>query len=115
MIKKLLNDGYLDQFDYESYVTYEPCFYGKLINSPFSRTGERTSELLELIYTDVCGPMLTQAIDDYFYLITFTDDYSRYRHMYLMKYKFDVFKKFRKYKNDVENQVGKSIKTLRSN
>ena len=35
--------------------------------------------------------------------------------MYLMKYKSEAFEKFREYKNEVENQTGKIIKTLRSN
>ena len=35
-------------------------------------------------------------------------------YVYLMKYKSEAFEKFREYKNEVENQTGKSIKTLRS-
>ncbi|CAL9078857.1 unnamed protein product, partial [Musa textilis] len=46
-IQKLLKNGYLDPFDYESYATYEPCLRGKMTNSPFSRTGERATKLLE--------------------------------------------------------------------
>ena len=97
-----------------SYATYESCLHGKLTNSPFSGTGERATELLELIHSDVCGPMSTHAIGGYSYFITFTDDFSRYGYVYLMKYKSEAFEKFREYKNEVENQTGKSIKTLRS-
>ena len=103
MIQKLLNDGYLDPFDYVSYVTYEPCLHGKLTNSQFSGTGERATELLELIHSDVCGPMSTHAIGGYSYFITFTDDFSKYGYVYLMKYKSEAFEKFREYKNEVEN------------
>ncbi len=97
-IQKLLNDGYLDPFDYESYATCESCLQGKMTNSPFSGTGERASELLELIHTDVCGPMSTHARGGYSYFNTFTDDFSRYGHVYLMKYKSEAFEKFREYK-----------------
>ena len=62
MIQKLLKDRYLDPFDYESYVIYEPCFRGKLTNSPVSGTGERVIELLELIHSDICRPMSTLVI-----------------------------------------------------
>ena len=58
--------------------------------------------------------MSTHAIGGYSYFITFTDDLSRYGYVYLMKYKSEAFEKFREYKNEVENQTGKSIKTLRS-
>lgn len=113
-IQKLLKDGDLDPFDYESYATYEPCLRGKLTNSLFSGTGERATELLKLMHSDVCGPMLTHAIGGYSYFITFTDDFSRDGHVHLMKYKSKAFEKFKEYKSEMENQTGKSSKTLRS-
>ncbi|KAL4272700.1 hypothetical protein GQ457_13G015990 [Hibiscus cannabinus] len=42
----------------------------------FSGKGERASDLLGLIHSDVCGPMNTQARGGYQYFITFTDDFS---------------------------------------
>ena len=32
-----------------------------------------------------------------------------------MRYKFETFEKFKEFKNEVQNQVGKSIKAIRSN
>ncbi|CAL9135453.1 unnamed protein product [Musa textilis] len=84
-IQKLMKNEYLDPFDYESYATCELCLRGKITNSLFSRTGERATELLELIYSNVCGPMLTHAIGGYSYFIIFIDDFLRYRYVYLMK------------------------------
>jgi hypothetical protein len=85
-----------------------------MTKSPFSGIGERAKELLELVHTDVCGPMSTTAKGGYSYFITFTDDLSRYGYVYLMKYKSESFEKFKEYRNEVEKQTGKSIKTLRS-
>ena len=45
---------------------------------------------------------------------TFIDDYSRYRYVYLMQHKSNTFEKFKEYRAEVENQLGKTIKTLRS-
>ena len=56
--------------------------------------------------------MSIQARGGYSYFITFTNDFSRYGHVYLMKYKFEAFENFKEYKNEVENQIGKSIKIL---
>nr|GEW92241.1 retrovirus-related Pol polyprotein from transposon TNT 1-94 [Tanacetum cinerariifolium] len=42
------------------------------------------------------------------------DDYSRYDYMYLLKHKHEVFEMFKVFKNEVENQLGKTIKSLRS-
>jgi hypothetical protein len=81
---------------------------------PFSKKGEMTSDLLALIYTDICGPMSTCTRNDDRYFITFTDDYSKYDYVYLMRHKSESFKKFKEFKTEVENQLNKSIKALRS-
>ena len=70
--------------------------------------------MLELVHTDVCGPMSTQAKGGYEYFITFMDDYSRYGYVYLMKRKFETFEKFKVFWAKVENQLGKRIKAIRS-
>ena len=48
------------------------------------------------------------------YFITFTDDLSRYVYVYLMKHKSESFELFKIFKSEVENQLGKKIKALRS-
>ncbi|KAK8518050.1 hypothetical protein V6N12_033042 [Hibiscus sabdariffa] len=58
--------------------------------------------------------MNTQARGGYQYFITFTDDFSRYGYIYLMRHKSEALEKFKEFKNEVQNQHGKSIKALRS-
>ncbi|KAK8593502.1 hypothetical protein V6N12_045582 [Hibiscus sabdariffa] len=87
---------------------------GKMTKAPFSGKGERASDLLGLIHSDVCGPMNTQARGGFQYFITFTDDFSRYGYIYLMRHKSEALEKFKEFKNEVQNQHGKSIKALRS-
>ena len=48
------------------------------------------------------------------YFITFTDDYNRYGYVYLMRHKSESFEKFKEFRQEVQNQLGKSIKILRS-
>ncbi|KAK8584073.1 hypothetical protein V6N12_068323 [Hibiscus sabdariffa] len=79
-----------------------------------SLPGERASDLLGLIHSDVCGPMNTQARGGFQYFITFTDDFSRYGYIYLMRHKSEALEKFKEFKNEVQNQNGKSIKAHRS-
>ena len=69
--------------------------------------------MLELVHSDVCGPMSTQARGGYEYFITFIDDYSRFGYVYLMKQKFEAFEKYKEFKAEVENQLGKHIKAIR--
>ena len=82
---------------------------------PFSAKGRRAQDLLELVHLDVCGPMSTQARGGYEYFITFIDDYSRFGYVYLMKRKSEAFEKFKEFRVEVENQLGKWIKAIRSN
>ena len=84
----------------------------KMTKSPFTKSCERVSELLELIHSDVCGPVSTTARGGYQYFVTFTDDLSRYGYIYLMRHKSETFEKFKEFQNEVENQLGKTIKLL---
>ena len=56
---------------------------------------------------------VTQARGGYSYFITFMDDLSRIEYVYLMKYKYEVFDKFKEYQSMVEKQTEKYIKILR--
>ena len=48
------------------------------------------------------------------YFITFIDDCTKYCYVYLLKSKDEAIEKFILYKNEVENQLKKKIKALRS-
>ena len=101
-LQKLHKDAYFGAFDYESFETCKSRIMGKLPKSPFSGIGERAEGILELIHSDVCGPMPVQARSGNFYFITFTDDLSRFGWLYLMRYKSEAFDKFIEFKNEVE-------------
>ena len=45
--------------------------------------------------------------------ITFIDDYSKYCYVYLISRKSEAFEYFKRYKTEVEKQLGKDIKVLR--
>ena len=114
-INKLFKDKFFDPYDYESYGTCESCLMRKMTKTPFTGYEEKMNDILDLVHTDVCSPILTQTKGGYSYFITFTDDRSRFGYMYLMKYKFEAFDKFKEYQRMVEKQTDKSIKALRSN
>ena len=71
-VKKLHKDGFLESLGYESFDACEPCILGKMTKTTFSGTMERTTVLLEIIHTDVCGPMSVDARGGYRYFLTFT-------------------------------------------
>lgn len=79
----------------------------------FQKNGTRATELLNTIHSDVCGPMSTASFGGNKYYVTFIDDFSRMINVFLIRNKSQVYDCFVEYKNLVENQLGKKIKTIR--
>ncbi|GJU16302.1 putative RNA-directed DNA polymerase [Tanacetum coccineum] len=113
-IAQIQKDRVLESFEFKSNDVCEACLLGKMTKSPFIGTCERGEGLLDLVHTDVCGPFQSTTKDGKHYYVTFTDDFSRYGYVYLIKHKSDTFEVFKKYQNEVENQLGRKIKVLRS-
>ena len=56
-----------------------------------------------------------KSVDDYDLFITFTDDYSHFGYIYLVKERSEALDKFKMFKAKVENQYNLKIKIVRSN
>ena len=102
-ISKLHQVGLLNSFDFESYDICESCLLCKMTKDPFTGHSKRANELLDLIHTYVCGPLSSDARGGYKYFITFTDDFSRYGYVYLMRHKSESFEMFKSFQNEVQN------------
>ena len=113
-MSQLQKNGILKANDVESFDTCESCLSGKMTKSPFTNSSERAKDLLGIIHSDVCGPFKTLSRNGERYFITFTDDFSRYGYVYLLRHKHETFDKFKLFQKEVENQLGKTIKVLRS-
>jgi transposase InsO family protein len=73
-----------------------------------------SSKPLELIHTDICGPMKKKSPCGEEYYILFIDDFSRMCWIGLLKHKDEAFEKFQIFKALVENELDLKIKCLRS-
>ncbi|GJQ94557.1 retrotransposon protein, putative, ty1-copia subclass [Tanacetum coccineum] len=113
-IEKLQHDGLLNSTDIKSFEKCVSCMSGKMARKPYSHQVERAKDLLGLIHTDVCGLFRTVSRQGASYFVTFTDDFSSYGYVYLLKHKHEVFETFKLFQKEVENQLGKTIKSLRS-
>ena len=69
---------------------------------------------LDLIHSDLCemNGVLTKGGKKYF--MTLIDDSTRYCYIYLLKSKDEAFHYFKIYKAEVENQLERKIKRVRS-
>nr|GEX02007.1 hypothetical protein [Tanacetum cinerariifolium] len=113
-IKKLQHDGLLNSIDIESLGKCVSCMSGKMARKPYSHQVVWAKDLLGLIHTDVCSLFKIMSRQRASYFVTFTDDFSRYGYVYLRKHKHEVFETFKVFQKEVENQLGKTIKSLRS-
>lgn len=93
----------------------EWCIVGKHVQTKFpSSTKVRTNQPLQIIHTDVCGPMRTESNGGKKYFVIFVDDYTRYTEVYFIRNKNEVIDIFKMYKAQVENNTGYKIKNLQS-
>ena len=90
------------------------CVESKFHKKPFKPVEYRTTDLLELIHSDLADFRTTTSRGGKNYYVSFVDDYSRFTKIYLIKTKDEAGSMFLKFKAESENQLGKKIKRLRS-
>ena len=114
IVKKNLADG-LDIGSVKQWELCGGCALGKQTRVQFqSATTDRAKTLLEVVHSDVCGPMRTSTFGGMKYFVTFVDDKSRHCAVYLMRNKSEVYDKFVQFVKLAENQTDSRIKVLRS-
>jgi hypothetical protein len=113
-IKRLINDGVLKTLDLSNFNTCVDCIKGMQTNKS-TKDAKRSFQLLEIIYTDICGPFPTLFLNVERYFISFIDDYSRYMYLYFLFDKSEALDTFKSFKVVVEKQKEIKIKILRSN
>ena len=74
----MVTSGLLSPLDVTTLPVCEPCLEGKMTMRSFKAKGYRAKEVLDLVHTDLCGPMSTSARGGYKYFIIFIDDYLMY-------------------------------------
>ena len=93
----------------------EACVQGKMHRSPHkSLIKIKSKKKLQLVNTDVCGPMQNHSFGGSRYFITFIDDYSRCCKVYFLKRKSEAFEKFKEFKVAVENESGMKIRSMQA-
>ncbi|KAL3612663.1 hypothetical protein D5086_003683 [Populus alba] len=95
--------------------TCDSCEIGKQHRQPFPQsTTKRVTHKLELVHSDICGPMSTASLSNNLYFILFIDDFSRMTWVYFLKTKSQELFMFSNFKKLVETQCDQKIKKLRT-
>jgi len=94
----------------------EDCILGKMQRASFLKDGSVWAAVgkLQLIHSDVCGPMESPSFGNHLYFMTFIDDFSRHAWVYPMKAKSKVFMCLKQFVSMAENISCCKVGTLHS-
>lgn len=90
------------------------CPRAKQTRKPYKTVRTPATRLLELVHTDLCGPITPPTWDNNCsYFITFRCDYSGFSCVFLLKNKSEAFEAIKNYTAYAENRVEKRVATFR--
>ena len=93
----------------------EGCILGKMHRASFPKDSHtHTTRKLQLVHSDVCGPVKTPSFGKHVYFVTFIDDATRHTWVYPMKAKNEVFSCFKSFLAMAENFSANKLLTLRT-
>ncbi len=76
------------------------------------KSHSRSTKLLELVHSDVNGPLEVPSLGGSRYFVTFIDDYSRWISLYTMKAKSETFDCFKRCHAMAERHTGSKIESF---
>lgn len=84
IIKKLKTIGgqILNQSDF---LECKACVCGKMVQSPSTSSFTQAKHVLDVVHSDLMGPISPPTISGNHYILTFIDNCSRKNHIYLLK------------------------------
>jgi hypothetical protein len=92
------------------------CLEGRQTRQPSHQPSDKINEPLDLIHSDMSGQISPTSSGGANYYATFTDDATRMSYIAPMETKSaaEMLDKFKEFKAEVENQLGRKIKRLRT-
>ena len=113
-ITHLSRAGYIPKLSFSNHQFCEHCQYGKQVAASHPTSAPRESSPLDLVHSDVFGPMPHQSLGGASYFVSFIDDLTRKVWAYTIRTKDRVFSIFSEWLAMVENQTGRKLKCLRT-
>ena len=110
-VTRLAREGLFGSLTKIDLFVCESCLMRKTCRKPFGKA-TRATHALELVHSDIYGPMNVKARHGASYFLTFIDDYTRYGYVYLISHRYEALDCFRRFVAEVENQQERSLKTF---
>lgn len=73
------------------------------------------SKIMEIVYSDVCGPFSFKSTGGAKYFVTFVDDFFIKLWVYFISNKKQVLDKFQQFEHTMKNSIGHTIQTMVAN
>ncbi len=88
------------------------CLAGKMTSGPFPSSDSISEHPLELVHSDLHGPLPVATAEGYRYWMTFIDDCTKLQAVMYLRRKSDAFEAFKTFKVYAENQLNAKIKAV---
>ena len=89
------------------------CILGKGHRAPIPKTSSsRMTRLLEVVHSDVNGPVEVPYLGVSRYFVTIIDDYSKWTTFYTMKQKSETFQCFKRYHKFAVKHTGTNLASI---
>jgi transposase InsO family protein len=93
----------------------DDCSLGKQHRAPFPQaSGYRAEHGLDLVHTDLCGPITPASPGGKQYFLLVVDDHNRYMWLELLKTKDEAFQRFKKIQAMAEAEKNCKLRAFRS-
>ena len=113
-IQRLVKNEILSDLDFTNLDICVDCIMGKHTKHIIKKAATRSTQLFEIIHTDIYGPFDVPSFDGEKYFITFINDFSRYGYVYLLHEKSQLVDVLEVFINEVEKQLDRKVKIIRS-
>ena len=94
-------------------VVCEPCILAKHHKAPFPASKRESTEPLDLLHMDLCGPMPVPSLGGSKYVATFLEDFSKLSIVRIITYKSETTTTVREVLHLLENQT-KRVQAIRT-
>lgn len=111
-MKRLVKDGIIPNIDFTNNKMCIDCIKGKQTKHT-KKGATRSTQLLEIIRTYICGPFDVPTFGGEKYFITFINDYSPYCYIYLLHEKSQSVDAVQAFITEVERQLDRKVKIIR--
>jgi len=116
-VKRMIKNKDIDGLKWSSMAVTdvcEPCVHGKAAMTPIpSAGGCRVTKRLQLVHSDVGGPISEPSRGGALYFCAFTDEFSGWTDVDFLQKKSDLFAECKKWLTQAQLQTGRMIKVLR--